>query len=77
MVAYRARMTRRKPRTGAGPARQVTNARRDKALVMGCVAEFVRRDRASWRVLESGDIELSFNTGEMFLLAENVVVRVA
>jgi len=32
---------------------------------------------AEWNMLDNGDIELNFNTGEIFLLAERVIIRLA
>jgi hypothetical protein len=32
---------------------------------------------AEWTLLDNGDIQLSFNTGETFLLAERVLIRLA
>jgi len=30
-----------------------------------------------WTMLDDGDVELSFNSGEIFLMAERVVIRLA
>jgi hypothetical protein len=48
-----------------------------KALVMKRVGRFVTDGYAEWDVLDNGDIQLRFNTGETFLLAETVIVRLA
>ena len=48
-----------------------------KALVMTCIAQIVADGHAQWTTLDDGDIELSFNSGEMFLLAERVIIRLA
>jgi hypothetical protein len=47
----------------------------DKALVMTAIGQL--NGHAAWTLLEDGDVELSFNSGETFLLAERVVIRVA
>jgi hypothetical protein len=41
------------------------------------VGRFVTDGYAEWDVLDNGDIQLRFNTGETFLLAETVIVRLA
>ena len=48
-----------------------------KALVMTCIGQLVADGHAQWTTLNEGDIELSFNSGETFLLAERVVIRLA
>ena len=48
-----------------------------KAFVMTCIGQLVVDGHAQWTMLNEGDIELSFNSGEMFLLAERVIVRLA
>jgi hypothetical protein len=49
----------------------------DKALVMTAIGQLIADGHAAWTLLEDGDVELSFNSGETFLLAERVVIRVA
>ena len=49
----------------------------DKALVMTAIGELVAGGHAQWTMLDDGDVELSLNSGERFLLAERVVVRLA
>jgi hypothetical protein len=48
-----------------------------KAFVMTYLGEFVARGQAEWDVLENGDIRLRCRTGEMFLLAETTITRIA
>jgi hypothetical protein len=49
----------------------------DKALVMTAIGQLIADGHAEWTLLDDGDVELSFNSGETFLLAERVVIRVA
>jgi hypothetical protein len=49
----------------------------DKALVMTYVGQLVANGYAHWAMLDDGKIELSFNSGETFLLAERMVIRLA
>ena len=49
----------------------------DKALVMICIGQLVADGYAQWTMLGDGDIELSLSTGETFLKADRVVVRLA
>ena len=44
---------------------------------MSCIGQFVGDGYAEWTMLDDGDIELSFNSGETFLLGERVVIRLA
>ena len=49
----------------------------DKALVMTWIGQLVTDGYAKWTTLNDGDIELSFGSGETFLLAERAAIRVA
>ena len=49
----------------------------DKALVMTAMGQLIADGHAEWTLLDDGDVELSFNSGETFLLAERVVIRLA
>ena len=49
----------------------------DKALVMTAIGQLVADGHAEWTMLDDGDVELSFNSGGTFLLAERVVIRLA
>jgi hypothetical protein len=48
-----------------------------KTLVMSHVGQLVADGYAEWDVLPNGDVELRFHTGEIFILAEMMVVRIA
>lgn len=48
-----------------------------KALVLSYIAQLVAGGYAEWRPGDKGEIELRFGTGETFILADNVIVRVA
>jgi hypothetical protein len=48
-----------------------------KAFVMTCIGQLVVDGHAQWTMLNDGDIEFSFNSGETFLLAERVIIRLA
>jgi hypothetical protein len=47
-----------------------------KALVMAHIGQVVRDGHAEWTMLDSGDIELRFRSGEVFLLADATMTRV-
>ena len=47
-----------------------------KALVMTYVGQLVADGYAEWDMLENGDVELRCHTGETFLLAETMIVRI-
>jgi hypothetical protein len=49
----------------------------DKALVMTAIGQLVADGHAERTMLDDGDVELSFNSGETFILAERVIIRVA
>ena len=53
------------------------NAHPAKALVMSYICQLAANGCAEWDMLDNGDIELNFNTGEIFLLAERVIIRLA
>ena len=48
-----------------------------KALVMTYVRRLVVDGYAEWDMLENGDIRLRFQTGETFLLARTMIIRIA
>ena len=48
-----------------------------KALVMTSVEQLVAHGYAEWDMLENGDVQLRLHTGEIFVLAESVIVRIA
>ena len=47
-----------------------------KALVMAHIGQCVRDGHAEWTMLDSGDVELRFCSGEVFLLADATMTRV-
>ncbi len=49
----------------------------DKALVMTYIGQLVADGYAEWTMLDSGEIEVRFTTGEIYLLAETTVLRLA
>jgi hypothetical protein len=55
----------------------IADADPTKARVLTYVGNFVANGQAQWQMLDNGDIELRFNTGEIFLFAEKTVTRVA
>lgn len=48
-----------------------------KALVMSYAKQEVSEGRAEWNVLDSGDVELRFRSGEIYVLGEFSVTRTA
>jgi hypothetical protein len=55
------------------------NADPAKALVMSYICQLAANGCAEWDMLDNnnGDIQFNFNTGEMLLLAERVIIRLA
>ena len=47
-----------------------------KTLVMTHIEQFVRDGYAEWIMLNNGDVELSFFSGEVFLLTDATITRV-
>jgi hypothetical protein len=47
-----------------------------KALVMAHIGQFVYDGCAEWTMLDNGDVELRFFSGEVFLLADATMTRV-
>jgi hypothetical protein len=48
-----------------------------KALVMKYISQLVAGGLAEWEMRENGTVQLRCRTGEIFLLEETVIVRVA
>lgn len=48
-----------------------------KALVMACFGHLAADGSVEWHMFDNGDIQLRFDTGEVFLLAETAIVRLA
>jgi hypothetical protein len=74
-----------KPRRGKRCGRHATSdtiaglgeANPAKALVMRHIRQLVAEGRAEWAWHENGDIRLQLQTGETFLLADSVIIRIA
>jgi hypothetical protein len=49
----------------------------DKARVMAYFRSLVANDLAQWQMLHDGTIRLSLNTGEIYLLHETAITRIA
>jgi hypothetical protein len=47
-----------------------------KALVMTYLGQLVGDGYAEWHMLDNGDVELRFYTGEVFLLADTTILRI-
>lgn len=47
-----------------------------KALVMSHIGQLVSDGYAEWSLLDNGDVELRFLSGEVFLLADTTITRV-
>jgi hypothetical protein len=73
MKGWKLRGVEAKPDAIGGPT-QIDTA---KALVMAYVGQLVAGGYAEWDMLENGDVHLRCRTGETFLLAEAVIIRIA
>ena len=49
----------------------------DKALVMRYIGQLVADGYAEWAMLDNGEIEVRFTSGETYLLAETTILRLA
>ena len=49
----------------------------DKALVVTYIGRLVADGFAAWEMLDNGEIEVRFTSGEAYLLAENTILRLA
>ncbi|MGO4675514.1 hypothetical protein AB4Z40_21670 [Bosea sp. 2YAB26] len=49
----------------------------DKALVMSHIGQLVAGGFAVWELLETGEVEVRFPSGETYLLAETTILRLA
>jgi hypothetical protein len=47
-----------------------------KALVISHIGQLVSDGYAEWSLLDSGDVELRFLSGEIFLLADTSITRI-
>ncbi|TAN00714.1 MAG: hypothetical protein EPN45_14025 [Rhizobiaceae bacterium] len=50
---------------------------RDKALVMKYIGQLVADGYANWAMLDNGEVEVRFTSGETYLLAESTILRLA
>jgi hypothetical protein len=57
-------------------AAEIILADQVKALVMTHIGQFVYDGYAEWTMLDNGDVELRFFSGEVFLLADATMTRV-
>jgi hypothetical protein len=55
----------------------LANDNPDKALVITYVGQLVADGFAVWEKLENGEIEVRFSSGEVYLLAETTILRLA
>jgi hypothetical protein len=46
-----------------------------KAFVMRYISQLVACGFATWKLLDNGEVELKFTTGETFILSEDAIVR--
>jgi hypothetical protein len=49
----------------------------DKALVMTYIGQLVADGYAEWDMLDTGEIEVRFSSGEAYLLAKTTILRLA
>jgi len=77
LSAFNAKTRRRRPRDTKATSDTIAllfHADPAKALVIKSIGQLVADGFAEWDMLTSGDIQLRFNTGETFLLAERSIV---
>ena len=70
-------MMSRKPRPAARERAPFAEDRRARTFVLAALEPIVQAGGATMRPTESGAIELSLPTGEIFLLGEERILRVA
>lgn len=56
---------------------RLANADPAKTLVMDFIGQLVADGFAEWEELKSGEIELRFHTGEIYILTATAIVRLA
>ncbi len=49
----------------------------DKALVMKYIGPLVADGYAEWAMLDNGEVEVRFTSGQIYLLAETTILRLA
>lgn len=77
---FDAKASRRKlPGTGEAIDALVALAQdnQDKALVMKYIGQLVAEGYADWAMLDNGEVEVRFTSGETYLLAETTILRLA
>lgn len=47
----------------------------DKALVMTYIGRLVADGYAEWSLLDNGEVEVRFTSGEIYLLADTTILR--
>jgi hypothetical protein len=75
-----AKTRRRRPRATKATSDAIAglvHADPAKAFMMTCIGQLITEGHAQWSMLGDGDIQLSFHSGERFLLAERVIIRLA
>jgi hypothetical protein len=74
-------MARRRRRAGTGEAIDAlvtfSCGNPDKALVMKYIGQLVADGCAEWVMLDNGEVEVRFASGECYLLAETTILRLA
>lgn len=76
---FNTRTSRRIPGTeeAIGALVSLAKGNPDKVLVMGYIGQLVAGGFAAWELLESGEVEVRFTSGETYLLAEATILRLA
>lgn len=49
----------------------------DKVLVMAYISQVVVDGHAEWELLDNGEVEIRFTTGEIYLFSKNTILRLA
>lgn len=49
----------------------------DKALVMTYIGQLVIDGTAEWKMLDNGEVEVRFTSGETYLLGKTTILRLA
>ena len=71
------RLTRSVVSATPGPNSTVAEADLAKAFVLACIGKLIANGFAEWTVLETGDVRLTLNAGETFLLADTSIIRIS
>jgi hypothetical protein len=73
---FDAKPSRRK-RPGAEELVALAEGNADKALVMKYIGQLVADGHAEWDMLDNGEVEVRFASGEIYLLAATTILRLA